>query len=95
MYAILDKKGGIVLKDVMNSIGIYVNKTVSQNPDSMISLHAHDFHELIKAQCCYAFKCSVGVTLVAYTVDNVTALVTELFYHAWDNIYIILQVCIN
>ena len=47
MYAILGEKGGIILQEVLRNIGIYVNKTVSQNPDSMISLHATTFMNCI------------------------------------------------
>ena len=33
------------MKSSLQNYGIYVNKTVSQSPDSIFRLHAHDFHE--------------------------------------------------
>ncbi len=34
------------MRHCLNTIGIYVNKTHSLNPDTMNQTHAHDFHEL-------------------------------------------------
>ena len=57
-------------------------------------LAAKHMHQLVKQSCCRLFEKSVGITVIAHAIDNLTAILIT-FQELIQCFNILLQVCIN